>query len=368
VALGNSNGVEIAGGSSSNVIGGALAGARNVISGNSNYGVLVTDAGTDNNKVQGNYIGTDATGTSILGNADGVWITYANDTVIGIDGVDVGERNIISGNRVDGIRVVDVNGLTPLGVTSGTVIAGNFIGTDALGTSAVPNGWDPSNLLPGRGIRLQGPCPDTRIGTNGDGVSDGVESNVISGNSGYGLSIASGSGIIVAGNFIGGVSHGDLPLGNGQVGISVSNGYGPDENIRIGVNSADADAAAEANYIVDNSSVLLNPSLGFTPDYAAGILLNGANDTTIAGNYIGFTVTGRQLGNNRYGIYAINAENDLIGTNAAGNSTALERNVISNNSLGGIRLDHSTGITVAGNYIGTNSAGVDRECAVSLAS
>ena len=58
-----------------NIVGGATAAARNVISGNNSHGVMIDNLATDGNKVRGNYIGTDKTGTTDLGNAaSGVFI------------------------------------------------------------------------------------------------------------------------------------------------------------------------------------------------------------------------------------------------------------------------------------------------------
>jgi CSLREA domain-containing protein len=71
-ALGNSQrGVRIVSGPN-NTVGGTTAAARNVISGNKEVGVDTSSAG---NQVQGNYIGTDVTGMTDLGNAmDGIAI------------------------------------------------------------------------------------------------------------------------------------------------------------------------------------------------------------------------------------------------------------------------------------------------------
>jgi hypothetical protein len=60
------------------LVGGVTPGARNVISGNAN-GVFVRGAGS---KVQGNYIGTDITGTLALGNA-GNGVTAGEGALIG---------------------------------------------------------------------------------------------------------------------------------------------------------------------------------------------------------------------------------------------------------------------------------------------
>src|SRR5262249_22325782 len=98
-----SNGVRIELGAAANTIGGAAAGARNVIGGNTGTNVLIQDAGSTGNVVAGNYIGTTAAGTAALGNGlYGVFITAgaANNRVgTDADGVnDANERNVISGH------------------------------------------------------------------------------------------------------------------------------------------------------------------------------------------------------------------------------------------------------------------------------
>src|SRR5262249_12250360 len=114
-ALGNDTGVSVSG--SGNTIGGTVAAARNVISGNKNSGIVIS---VGSNLIQGNYIGTDDSGAKALGNQMGMSISGTNNTV---GGTVAGTRNLISGNQGDGINVTG----------TGTVILGNFIGTDATG-------------------------------------------------------------------------------------------------------------------------------------------------------------------------------------------------------------------------------------------
>src|SRR5262249_12202590 len=109
-----------------NTIGGTTAGAGNLISGHSNAGIAITDTG---NFVQGNRIGTDATGNASLGNNEGVVVQAANNT---IGGTAPGAGNLISGNTFDGVNL-------STGAT-GSVVAGNLIGTNAAGTAALANG------------------------------------------------------------------------------------------------------------------------------------------------------------------------------------------------------------------------------------
>lgn len=110
------NGIHVQG--PDNVIGGSSAVTRNVISGNSSNGVRI--AGAMGNRVEGNYIGTNATGASALPNADGVSITSAaTNNVIG--GTTAGLRNVISGNDNNGVRIFGLS-------TTGNVVQGNYIG------------------------------------------------------------------------------------------------------------------------------------------------------------------------------------------------------------------------------------------------
>ena len=139
VALSNAfDGVAIENGASDNVIGGTTAAARNVISGNSNYGVRIDDDGSTGNVIQGNFIGTDVSGTQGIHNGwDGVRIEGgADDNVVG--GTASGSGNLISGNG-------DPGGGSGYGValagpgSTGNVVQGNFIGTDVTGTVALGN-------------------------------------------------------------------------------------------------------------------------------------------------------------------------------------------------------------------------------------
>lgn len=102
--LGNRNGVQI-NSAVDNVVGGTSSGARNLISGNGD-GVEVFGSRASGNRIEGNYVGTDANGTTALGNGvDGVIIDSAPNNVVG--GTAAGARNVISGNDRDGFRVVN---------------------------------------------------------------------------------------------------------------------------------------------------------------------------------------------------------------------------------------------------------------------
>jgi titin len=181
-AVGNGDeGIVIWHGASGNTIGGNTAADRNVISGNDQMGVLISDSGTDNNVVIGNYIGTDADGTADLGNlVSGVRIVLGADNNT-IGGTAAGEGNVISGNNYNGIHIVD-NG------TSGIIVQGNYIGLDKTGLVALGNNGDgieindANNVIGGTGAG-----EGNVIAFNGqDGVyitGSADDQNLISGNS-----------------------------------------------------------------------------------------------------------------------------------------------------------------------------------------
>ncbi|HET6262933.1 MAG TPA: right-handed parallel beta-helix repeat-containing protein, partial [Chloroflexia bacterium] len=100
--LGNGQeGVEISD-ASDNTVGGARAAARNVISGNTDDGVEL-QGDTLDNEILGNFVGTTANGIEALGNGnDGVHILGEGNTV---GGTAAGTRNVISGNGGDGVDI-----------------------------------------------------------------------------------------------------------------------------------------------------------------------------------------------------------------------------------------------------------------------
>jgi hypothetical protein len=151
-------------------------------------------------------------------------------------------------------------------------IYGNYIGTDFSGTVAAANGQG--------GIWIGNGAGNILIGTNGDGVNDAAERNIIAGNAGGGILVQSG-GNTIAGNYIGVAADGTTPLGNAGPGILIQ---GAD-------NTIGGTAAADANLVNDNTgpgvqvdggSASGNAILGNSTfnNGSPGILLtNGGNDT-----------------------------------------------------------------------------------------
>ena len=346
--LGNSGGVIISSGASSNTV------SNNLISANGltdQYpGVQIWGSGANSNVVIGNKIGTDITGTKALGNGGvGVLINdgaQSNRVGTNGDGVnDATERNVISASGVGltyaGVQIADPG-------TNNNIVAGNYVGTDVTGTLPLGNG--------GVGVLVNNGAQNNRVGVSASDVDPVGERNIISANGagvnfpGVDLSDPNTNNNTVAGNYIGTDVSGIHALGNGGSGVLIQNGA---QSNRIGVNAADTNAAGEKNVISAN---------GF-PNFWPGVEItdSGTNQNIVAGNYIGTDVTGTvELGNEGVGLMVHNgAQNNRIGTNGDGVGDALERNLIDNSGYQGIYLANvgTTGNVFAGNYIGVGANG-----------
>ncbi|MCJ7734862.1 MAG: hypothetical protein MUP11_09965, partial [Anaerolineales bacterium] len=330
-ALGNSEGIRISS-SSYNVIGITASGEGipNIISGNDFDGLIIENS--YQNIIAGNYIGTNINGTAALPNRFGIYLTAGSSSnIIGTNGDgtnDAAEGNLISGNTDDGVRIYNNTSIH-------NVIAGNNIGTNIDGTAAIGNG--------GAGISVSGDL--NLIGTNGDGVSDSLEGNVISGNANVGIFLASFN-CIVAGNHIGVDKTGLIAMGNNFDGITI-NPFSTSN--RIGTNGDGISDVEERNIISGN---------GLAMNGNAGIGIDGDNNV-VAGNYIGTDAVGAtSLGNLQDGIQLSNsASGNLIGTDGDGIADYLEGNLISGNGRIGVWLLGAYSNTVAGNLIGTDING-----------
>ena len=236
-------------------IGGTTAGAGNLISGNGSAGVQ--DFGSGNNLIEGNEIGTNVAGTGPLGNGGpGVQIYTGGDT---IGGTTAGAGNLISGNTGAGID-------TSSGYA--TLIEGNEIGTDLTGTIAVGN--------TGGGI-FSG-TSDTIGGTiTGAG-------NLISGNRADGVLLVNyaGGGDLVQGNDIGTDATGTHPLGNTGNGVNIQSnsntigGTTPGAGNTIAFNTADGVLVdTGTGNAIEQNSIFSNGGLGID-------LINGGNNAQAA--------------------------------------------------------------------------------------
>lgn len=188
---------------SGHIIGGTTAAARNVLSSNLGQGVLVLGP-TMNDQVQGNYIGTDATGAVDLGNeSDGVAMLSGASSITNciVGGTAAGAGNVISGNGGAGVQFI--------GVGANNIVQGNLIGTNASGTNALGND--------GGGVAI------TESANSAIGGTVAGAGNVISGNNleGVRINAATSTGNQVRGNKIGTRADGTTPLPNISSGVLI---------------------------------------------------------------------------------------------------------------------------------------------------
>jgi hypothetical protein len=124
IALGNGTGIRIYA-AAGNRIGSAMSGGRNVISASVGAGIEVQNAAAEN-VIAGNFIGTDGSGTSPLGNAgDGVFIAGSANNVIG--GTAAGAGNTIAFNGGAGVFVISGSGNA---IRSNSIFTNTGLGID----------------------------------------------------------------------------------------------------------------------------------------------------------------------------------------------------------------------------------------------
>ena len=217
------------------------------------------------NVIEGNFIGTDATGLVDLGNTDaGVDVRDSPDNRIG--GTIPEARNVISGTKVSFLNTGQ--GISITGPSSiGNLVLGNFIGTDATGTQALGNGSD-GVLVSSQG--LEGSASQTTI-----------SGNLISGNAVNGIEIVGGGNNLVAGNLIGTDITGTKDLGNAHDGVVIDDTT--DTGVVVattGHNTVGGTTETDRNVISGND--------------ANGLVIVGATE-------VGNLVLGNDIGTNLHG-------------------------------------------------------------------
>ncbi len=298
-----------------NIVGGSEGDQGNVI--NDNWdGINIVGSRASHNLVIGNYIGTDASGTVAVGNlVDGVWIgDGAQYNQVG--GTSENERNLISGNGSSGVI---------LDGCMHNVVSGNFIGTDISGKKELGNQGNGVGLVWGAKFNtIGGGTPQSR--------------NIISGNGNEGIWIGDeGTGSnIVSGNYIGTDYSGTVALPNGGSGINLG-------------------SSTQANII---GGILGEGGNLISGNQGAGVLLagTGVSRNTVAGNFIGTDVTGKNaVANLRSGVEVGDEARD----NKIGGDTLEQKNLISGNVMNGVSIggELTSNNTIVGNYIGTDIGG-----------
>jgi hypothetical protein len=285
--LANATGIWLGDGTSQAMIGG------NTLAGN-NVGLLLSGLNCSRNQVVGNIIGMDAGANTGLANATGIVIGLASDNTIGAAKEQGG--NIICGNSAYGILMTGGDGCcrniiqnNRLGITSSGQRAGNGAGI------YLPNGW--SNLVGGNSRLI--PLQRNLICGNNVGIFLGGEGNTLSG------------------NFIG-VNEQNVVTGNST-------------GIQLG---------GKGNFVRDNV---------ISGNWMYGVYAKETQHSFIQGNYMGTDTAGLSLVKADSAPLTLENSSDCL----VGGPTAQDRNIICGTGYG-ILLNkwQSTGNTLAGNWIG----------------
>ncbi len=204
-----------------------------------NSGISLDDNG--GNRVENNYIGTNAAGSQAKANFTGISIHDSSENTIG--GEQVSQRNVISGNAAGGLEIVG-------GGARDNVVKGNLIGTDALGSQSVGNGAAGLFIT----YTSDGGTPPNYSDRPANNI---IEKNVISGtlqldplfdptgSTGMGVYLAS-DGTLLQHNKVGVALDGTADLGNASFGVVVADGSGNTiiENV-VAFNGGDGVAVLE---------------------------------------------------------------------------------------------------------------------------
>jgi hypothetical protein len=284
-AIPNGQGVELS--QSNNCsIGGSAAGAGNVIAGN--LGSEISQVYGSGHVIQGNFIGTDITGTKSLAAPNNIGLNVSAGDGLSIGGSGAGEGNLVSGNGI-GIYIYNF--------ATNTTVFGNLVGTDVTGTLPLPNvtGVLLSNLTAGAQIGGTGPGEGNVIAFSSGSIAYSVPSGVV---------VTSAKQIPVRGNSI---------HDNARLGIDF-NGNGPTPNdpgdadtgpndlqnfpilqsVVYGASSTEIvgkfNSAASTTYTLDFYS---NPACSrFPRDFNEGETYLGSSQVTTDGNgHFDFDVT-----------------------------------------------------------------------------
>jgi hypothetical protein len=345
IALFDASGNTIGG---ATVTGGATVG--NVISGNNQGVVIFGDGGginqlANNNLIEGNFIGTDVTGTQPLGNTNGGVLIQGGDynpfdptlpthgtadgnVIGGADNLAFGGTlqlggqagNVISGNGLGGVIIFRAtNGST----VSGNEVQGNYIGTNAAGTGALGNTGD--------GVRIDAAGKAGVGNGNTIGGTTNGEGNVISANTGRGIVITGDSSTVVT---TGGTA---LPntisvastagfLASGEIWVQTDNGVVPYSYSNITLTSFTGVTGPSGNSTILNGTVISKNA--------------PANNDVVQGNFIGTDANNSvtTLGNGLEGIYITNGAN----ANTIGGTGTGAGNTIAFNNRAGVLVGIDT--------------------------
>lgn len=327
--------------SAGNLIGGPQPGLRDVISAQG-AGVQVNGS---HNLVQGNYLGTDASGTGFVPDQLGVVVTSTGNTVGGSTASPgTGAGNVIVVG--DPTSKFDI-GVLMLG--AGNTMAGNLVGTDASGNRvyAPKTGYGAKD-----GVLVAAPAlRDVVGGGSGSG-------NVIAGASVAQVELDGATAIAdqVVGNTIGAGLNGqalpsptatgvlDAAAASPRIGASGEGNTITGQRIGVGISTDNDEIDYTVTEIVDGQPTLQAYVLGATDAPAQ------KTNASVRNNTLGPLPGGEiaPAAPQQAGVVDDHGSADVIGPG----------NVVSFNDIG-IQLTDTDGVEVGGNHIGTDRLGFD---------
>ncbi len=408
--LGNGKwGIVIGDISADTLVGGTKPGEGNLISGNGSLGILLS-AGNDgihfmtNSHIEGNLIGTNADGTSALGNGENGISASGQMTNTVIGGTAAGAGNVISGNGWNGITNY---------YSTDMIVQGNFIGTNAAGSACLGNAAEGIFLMTGAVIS------SNVISCNG---SDGIEvcgneycpemaraSRAMEGDfNAKGIPATTPSQVTttfatIRNNYIGTDAAGTLNLGNAEEGIVLwyIDGNQITDNViafypKYGINVASGSVnTIQHNSILSSengmnisgtSNTILENTISNSTYYGVVVWStdNLIQDNTVAENgWSGVAVANGSaiVGNNtvkhntissngEHGVQLSGPGNSLVentisdsaqnGVYVIASANLVQDNIITTNGNAGVLIGNGSGNALRGNSISANGAlGID---------
>lgn len=340
----------------------------NIISGNTAWGIDTDGVGSQIDVpsyiITNNYIGVDLTGAALGNTGSGIDIRYVESATI--------SGNTISNNTLTGIQILEGHTIS---VTTNTITNNSQgVNLDSAGTitdSVIFN----SNIVSLNGASggvLIASETTTAIGNSitgtagsGDGlnisgatVSLTVTSNTATGNGGTGI-LAVGTGQVndntASSNSINGLFvAGDIEAFDNTTNTNLASGMvvsGTSPNVHDNMMDGNfTGMTLTADIGTVNHNTMINSD-------ADGIDILGGSDSTVTNNYVGVMMDGTIASNALDGVFVQGTTSVTIG-----GTSAATRNYISGNTNNGIHLfacgtNITTGVTIIGNYIGTNLSG-----------
>ena len=255
--------------SNANVIrGNTISGTHNAITVGFDIHAATSPA-CKSNVIEKNFIGTDPTGTTMIGNdSDGIFLGAGTEKTM------IGPGNVLSGNASAGVELLHAT-------SRDNRIFGNMIGLNTAGTDVIPNGE--------LGILIANGASNNKVG---GAAGSGYAGNVISGNGLGGVAIGTdewpgldgSNNNQIEGNLIGTDATESKVLGTQISGVTVQ-------------------SQSKGNVIRKNV---------IAGQVHHGVVLSKANSNGIYGNWIGVTSRGAAMQNGSFGVYAFDSSYNTI--------------------------------------------------------